>query len=107
MRFAQKVNKASWRGRIRTASGSDRPNTQLLVRNLILKSMGVQATILRLNLWPVATARGSDTVKHFLCKAPLLFVVYGLVAEPLALGISSVGGHGAGPAVGRNDNSTG
>ena len=34
--FAQKVFHC-----IRTASGSDRPNTQLLERTLILKSMGV------------------------------------------------------------------
>jgi len=37
----------------------------------------------------------------------LLFVVYGPVAEPLAFRISSVRGHGASPAVGRNVYSTG
>jgi len=39
--FAQKVNKRIGVTGIRTGSGSDRPNTQLLERNLILKSMGV------------------------------------------------------------------
>ena len=58
--------KSKKNSRIRTGSGSDRPEAQ---PESTLKLNDTDHD--PLNLWPVATASGSDTdvSKHFLCKA--------------------------------------
>jgi hypothetical protein len=68
MRLALHKSKLTSRSdRVRTESGSDRPDVQLLKLSKLIRWF--MRHLLQLSLWPVATAPGSDTGDAFVCKA--------------------------------------
>ena len=67
---AQKVNKRVG-GRIRTGSGSDRPKIQSEDVAYTPIDFSIRLRLQKLSIGPVATARGSDTVKDFCAKPEL------------------------------------